>query len=214
MRILYHFHHSPFSRRTRLALAHKGLDVELRDGRERPAWREEAHRLVPLRTLPVLVDGARALGDSNAIVRWLDSAYPRAPRIWPDGEAASDVLEVATLVDLVLGITVDAGTRYFALRQDPAWGSVKGEMVGRAQRAFDALAAHASSLSRPTIAESGWSAGDMWLFTAVAWFEGMPARAASAPNIAQILTLGLTLPAALSTWADAHRERADVRGLG
>src|SRR5580692_1629886 len=56
MRTLYHFRLSPYSRRARLALAHKGLDCELRDARENPALLEEARALVPFRTVPVLVD--------------------------------------------------------------------------------------------------------------------------------------------------------------
>jgi glutathione S-transferase len=214
VRILYHFHHSPFGRRVRLALAHKRLDVELREARENPAWLEEARRLVPQRTVPVLVDGSRALADSTAITRWLDSAYPHAPRIWPDGEDAYDSLEVATLVDEALDTIVDAGTRYFALRDHPAWAQVTGEMLGRAQKALDALAARVSSRRHPTIAESGWSAADMWLFTAVAWIEGLPARVTTSPNAAQIVTLGMRIPSALSTWAEAHRDRQDVRALG
>jgi glutathione S-transferase len=213
MRVLYHFRMSPFSRRTRLALAHKRLGAELRDGRDKPEWVEEARRLVPQRTLPVLADGGHALADSSAIVHWLDKAYPDAPRLWPDGDDALRVLEVAALVDLVLNTTVDLATRYFPLSQDPAWGRVKGEMLGRAQRAFEALAARAASLGRPTIAATGWSAADMWLYTAVIWFEGMPARAPTNQNIAQALGLGLTVPGALSQWADAHRDRADVLGL-
>ena len=213
MRRLYHFYHSPFSRRVRLALAHKKLDVELLDGREKPESWEEAKRLVPLRTLPVLVDGQRAIGDSSAITRWLDHVYPDSPRLWPGGDDALLVLETATLVDVALNATVDVGTRYFALRGDPAWNSVKSEMLGRAVQAFGALASRVASLGRATIAASGWCAADMWLYTAVAWFEGMPARATSSPNIAQILTLGLSIPAPLSKWADAHRDRSDVRAL-
>jgi len=213
MRTLYHFRHSPYSRRTRLALSRKGLDVTLRDARENPEWLVEARRLVPLRTLPVLVDGEHALGDSNAIAHWLDQAYAHAAPLWPGGGDAFAALETATTVDAALGAVVDLGTRYFALRDHPAWGPVKDEILGRARIALDALAARASALGRPTIAASGWSAADMWLFTAVAWFEGMPARASTSPNIAQILTLGLTLPSALSKWADAHRDRTDVGAL-
>jgi glutathione S-transferase len=212
MRTLYHFFHSPFSRRVRLALAHKGLDVELREGREKPEWWQEARRLSPLRTLPVLVDGQHVIGDSGAIAQWLDRAYRDSPRLWPDDDARL-VFEVATLVDLALNTTVDLGTRYFALRGDPAWNSVKTEMTGRAVGAFEAIASRVTSLGRSTVAASGWSAADMWLYTAVAWFEGMPARASSSQNIAQILTLGVSLPAPLSKWADAHRNRADVRAL-
>jgi glutathione S-transferase len=212
-RILYHFRHSPFSRRVRLALAHKKLDVELREARENAAWAEEARRRVPSRTFPVFVDGECALGDSGAIVHWLDRAYPQAPRLWPDGEDAFGAFEAAALVDLALNATVDLGTRYFALHKDPAWGQVKSEMVGRAQAALDALGMQASGLGRPTIAESGWSAADMWLLASVLWLEGMPARAGANPNIANVLALGITLPPALSTWADAHRQRSEVVAL-
>jgi glutathione S-transferase len=211
MRILYHFQASPFSRRTRLSLAHKELGVSLRDARENPAWLEEARRLVPLKTVPVLVDGPRALGDSNAISHWLERAYPDSRRLWPDGDDAFAAHETAALVDVALGAAIDLGTRYFALHDHPAWARVKVEIVGRAQLALEALAQRASLLGRATIAQSGWSAADMWLFTGVAWFEAIPTRAATNPNIAQILTLGLTLPSALSKWADAHRDRADIR---
>ncbi len=212
MRTLYHFQHSPFSRRVRLALAHKGLDVELREARENPSWMREARDRVPFRTIPVLVDGDHALGDSLAIVHWLDRAYPQAPRLWSDDDAHA-AFETAALVDVALDATIDLGTRYFVLHDHAAWGEVKREMAGRAQTALDALARRAASLGRATVAKSGWSAADMWLFTCAAWFAGLPQRAPTRPQIAQVLSLGITLPIALSRWADAHRDRADVRAL-
>ncbi len=215
MRTLYHFPASPFSRRTRLALVHKGLDCELRDARSHPALAEEAQRLVPQKTLPVFVDGGRALGDSTAITRWLDAAYPGSPRVWPEGADAADVLEITALVDLALNAIVDVGTRYYPLHDHAAWKEVAGEIHGRAQRALDALANRVRVLGRPTISAGGWSAADMWLFTAVAWTEGLPARAAGHKNIAQILSLGgWKIPGPLSAWAAGHRERADVKSLG
>ncbi|HEY8039706.1 MAG TPA: glutathione S-transferase [Polyangiaceae bacterium] len=214
MRTLYHFQNSPFSRRARLALAHKGLDCALRDGRDDPAALEEARRLVPFRTLPVLIDGTHALADSGAISHWLDRAYPAAPHLWPDGEGSDEAFGAAALVDVVLSNVVDTGTRYYALHEHPAWEKVKTEQVGRAQQAAQSLAERVSSLGRPTMAASGWSAADIWVLTMTIWFEGMPARAAVSPNIAQILTLGFVLPPALSRWVDAHRERPDVRALG
>jgi glutathione S-transferase len=214
MRTLYHFRYSPFSRRTRLALAHKGLDCELREARENPAYRDEARALVPFRTIPVLVDDGRAMADSTAIAHWLDQAYPSAPRLWPGGADAADVLQTAALVDLVLDTVVDVGTRYFALHDDPAWGGVATEMLGRARQAADGLAARVTSLARPTLAASGWSAGDIWLLTMVLWFESLPARVATNQNVAQVVSLGFEVPPALTRWADAHRAREDVRALG
>src|ERR1700733_8875897 len=164
MRTLYHFPLSPYSRRTRLAMAHKGLDCELRNARQNAAFLEEARSLVSFRTIPVLVDDGRAMGDSTAIASWLDRAYPAAPRLWPDGaDDACGALQVAALVDVTLACVIDVGTRYFALREDPAWDAVKGEMLGRAERAWTDLAHRVRSLPRTTIAASGWSAADMWL---------------------------------------------------
>jgi glutathione S-transferase len=211
-RTLYHFRYSPFSRRVRLALAHKGLDVTLREGRDEPGAIEEARKLVPLRTIPVLVDGGRAMADSTAITRWLDAAYPKAPRLWPDGDDAFAAVEMATLVDATLNGVIDLGTRYFALREHAAWPTVKAEMLGRAQQAIDALGRRAAGMPG-TVCPSGWSAADMFLLTMVLWIEGWPGRASSSPNIAQLMTLGFTLPSELSRWADHHRKRSDVAAL-
>jgi hypothetical protein len=41
----------------------------------------------------------------------------------------------------------------------------------------------------------------------------MPARAASAPLVAQILTLGFQLPEALVDWARQHGSRPEVREI-
>jgi glutathione S-transferase len=214
MRTLYHLRYSPFSRRTRLALAYKGLDCELREAGENPAWREEARGIVPFRTLPVLVDDGRAMADSGAIAHWLDRAYPEAPRLWPEGDGGLDALQTATLVDVTLNIVVDLGTRYYPLRENPAWADVKHEMMGRAQHALNALSERVASSGRSTVCPGGWCAADMWIYTLVAWFQGMPARSSTTPRIAQVLTLGLEIPPTLVRWADAHRNRDDVRALG
>jgi glutathione S-transferase len=212
---LYHFALSPFSRRTRLALAHKGVSVELKEARQNPSFAEEAKKLWPLRTIPVFVDdGGQAVGDSTAIARYLDAVYPEAPRLFPtDVEACRITMEITTLVDGALNGIIDVGTRYYALHTAEAWGSASGEILARAQGALDALADRAARKSG-TLTSSGWCAADIWLFTMVAWLEGLPARASTSQNIAQIMTLKWELPAALSRWASAHRERADVRALG
>jgi glutathione S-transferase len=214
MRTLYHFTYSPYSRRTRLALAHKGLDIELREGRDDPARLDEARRLVPFRTIPVLVDGGRAMGDSVAIAHWLDQAYPQAPRLWPGGDDALDALQTVAVVDVALDNVVNLGTRYYALHDSPAWNEVKEEVAGRARSALDALADRVSRLERPTVCKSGWSFADMALYTLVAWFEGLPGRAAGNARITQVLGLGIAVPGALSAWARPHRQREDVRALG
>lgn len=211
MRVLYHFTNSVFSRRARLALAHKGLDVELRDARADESFLAEARRLTPLRTMPVLVDGDRALGDSGAIAHYLDLAYPDRPALWPRGaDAAHEALTITTAVDVAMNALVDMGTRHWELRNAAAWESVLGERISRAQAAIDAVAAKAT---RPILAGDAWGAAEIWTLSAALWVAGMPARAATAPLVAQILTLGFRMPQALIDWAKQHEHRPEVRAI-
>jgi glutathione S-transferase len=214
MRTLIVFTHSPFSRRTRLALAHKGLEYVARDGREDPTALTDAQARATIKTTPILIDGDRALADSTAITRWLDAEHPQAPRIWPEGREAFRALDVASLVDVALNNIVDVGTRYHVLRDHSAFAAVKDEMLGRTQRALDALAERARAAGASTFAPSGWSAAEMWLYTAVAWVESLPKRVGVSPQARQIVELGgWSLPDDLRRWADRHRARPDIQAL-
>jgi glutathione S-transferase len=209
MRILYHYEQSVFSRRTRLALAHKGLDAELRDGRLDEAHAREARRLFPVGTMPVLVDDAKVVGDSTAIAHYLDLAYPDRPRLFPLG-AADEVLSVTTAVDHAMNTLVELGTRFFDLRSDAAWAAITREKMIRAQTAIDTVASRAT---RAHLAGDAWSAADIWALSAVRWVTLLPARAATSPNVAQMLTLGFVLPEPLVAWAKQHASRNDVRAV-
>jgi glutathione S-transferase len=153
-------------------------------------------------------DGS-ALADSTAIAHYLDKAYADAPRLWHADLAG---FEVAALVDIALNPLVDLGTRYYPLRDSAKWERVKSEMLGRAQAALDGLGERVKGMGA-TVHAAGWAAPDIWLFTMTTWLEGLPARASSEPNPAQIVSLGWRLPEALSRWADAHRKHADVLAL-
>ncbi len=216
MRVLYQFPMSVFSRRARLALAHKGIDVELRDARANPTLLEEARRLSPLRTMPVFVDGGRVLGDSGAIAQYLDLAYPERPPLWPHGMvAASEALAITSAIDNAMNALVDMGTRWFALRNDPAWPEVLGERMARAQASIDAVARKldADSTRRTFLVGEHWCIADIWALSAALWVAGMPARASTAPLVAQILTLGFRMPETLVEWARTHEGRPDVRSV-
>jgi len=210
MRRLYHYPLSPFSRRVRLALAHKGLEATLVDPRSEPERRSEVHTLNPLRTVPVLVEeGGFAIGDSLAITRYLDAAYPDRP-VWPTAaEELGRDLRITALVDGALHTVVDLGTRYHLLSTSETWRSVAAEMMTRVQSALDEVGRTVADLPAQR-----WSAAEMWLTTAVAWLEGLPARAATFPPAAHIVGLGWSVPAALSAWATPHLGRAEVRALG
>lgn len=70
---------SPFCWRSRMALAEKGLAFES------VPWRfteTEALAFAAHRTVPVLVHGDRAIGDSWSIARYLDAAFPGGPALF------------------------------------------------------------------------------------------------------------------------------------
>ncbi|MGZ3448907.1 MAG: glutathione S-transferase family protein [Polyangiales bacterium] len=201
--ILYHFPTSPFARRVRLALAHKGLAVELRDARANPEHLEEVRRLNPIHTVPVLVDRDRAIADSSAICQYLERKTPDPP-LFTDAE----MFEVIALADTTITVLVDLGLRYHALHDHPSFPSVRAEYVGRAQRAIDRLA------ERMPARGDAWQFQDMVAYTLVAWLEALPARAEIFPPARQVLGLGWKVPPSLSSWAARHRNRPDVVALG
>lgn len=212
MRTLYHFEQSVFSRRTRLALAHKAMEVELKDGRADAAFIAEARSLQPLRTMPVFVeeDGS-ALGDSNAIVQYLDIAYPSRPALFPqDPPAARRALSLMVAVDVAMNAVVDLGTRLDTLQNDEAWTAVKGERLARAQDAIDFVAANVTTAH---LAGDAWSAADIWVYSATRWVAAWPCRVTSSPQIAKIVTLGFKLPEPLIAWAQQHADRPGVRAI-
>jgi glutathione S-transferase len=71
---------SPFCWRTRMALAHKGLEVET------VPWRFTEKDRLPQPNggrVPVIVDGSRVVHDSSTIAEYLESRYPDRPSLFP-----------------------------------------------------------------------------------------------------------------------------------
>lgn len=84
-RILFDNAFSPFARKVRMVLEHKGLAFEAVDGLHR-----EGHaalgRVNPRLEVPVLVDGSAVIANSAHIVAYLEDAYPQ-PAVLPGGAA-------------------------------------------------------------------------------------------------------------------------------
>jgi glutathione S-transferase len=211
--ILYHFSTSPFARRVRLALAHKHMPVELRDTRLEPAHLQEAQRLHPLHTVPVLVDGERVVCDSNVILQYIDRKQPNPP-LWPSGLAGAEAFELTAFADGAITILADLGMRYAPIQKEACFPPIREAMIARVQRTLERLAEHAASRNGRVLCGDGWSAADMSVITLVQWLEGLPLRAAKVPTAAAMVGLGWKLPAPLVRWADAHRTREDVVALG
>jgi glutathione S-transferase len=75
---------SPYCWRTKMALKHKGLDFESLP------WRfteKERIQFTGSTTVPVIVDGNRAVYDSFEIAVYLDEAYPSRPGLFEGSES-------------------------------------------------------------------------------------------------------------------------------
>lgn len=87
--ILYTTPLSSYSLKVRLALAYKDVAVELRPPPD--GYRSQAYRkLVPMATVPALVDGDFVLSESDAIIEYLDECHS-APALLP-GDARARAL--------------------------------------------------------------------------------------------------------------------------
>ena len=130
---------SPFCWRARMALAHKGFDVET------VPWRFTEKDKLPTPNdgrVPVIVDRGTVVHDSSAIADYLEESYPNRPSLFP-GEAArglskfvqnwtETVLQVGLIRLVVLDIWKHIGPRdqeYFRQSREPRFGASLEEVV-------------------------------------------------------------------------------------
>lgn len=98
---LYSFFNSSTSYRVRIALALKGIDityqgVNIRAGEQRAT--DFVEQVNASASVPAIVEGDFRLGQSLAIIDWLDGQYPE-PRLIPeDGELRARVLELSSAI--------------------------------------------------------------------------------------------------------------------
>jgi glutathione S-transferase len=83
---LYENAFSPFARKVRMALEHKGLQFETIDGLRTDNQAALAN-VNPRKEVPVLVDGDITIINSSHIVQYLEEAYPQQPLL-PTAAAA------------------------------------------------------------------------------------------------------------------------------
>ncbi|QEI08150.1 glutathione S-transferase family protein [Pigmentiphaga aceris] len=124
---------SPFCWRTRLALAHKGLDVQTMP------WRmsdKEAIAFSGQGKVPVLVDGNHVVSDSWQIALYLEKTYPDAPSLfggeggmpavrfinaWADGILMADMSRLVA-VDIPGHMTAEDAA-YFRSTREARFGA-------------------------------------------------------------------------------------------
>jgi glutathione S-transferase len=98
MNRLYHYPLSPFSRKVRLSLAEKKIEVELVEERY---WEQDADflRRNPAGKVPILKMGNRTMADSTAICEYLEEAYPTPALLPRDAESRYEVRSLVAWFD-------------------------------------------------------------------------------------------------------------------
>lgn len=98
MNRLYHYPLSPFSRKVRLALAEKRIEVELVEERY---WEQDPDflRRNPAGQVPILRLGGRTLSDSQAICEYLEETVPTPPLLPRDADGRYEVRRLCAWFD-------------------------------------------------------------------------------------------------------------------
>ncbi|HEX4615846.1 MAG TPA: glutathione S-transferase family protein [Stellaceae bacterium] len=149
---------SPFCWRTRMALAHKGLDVET------VPWRfTEKDKLPQPNTgrVPVVVDGDRVVHDSTAIADYLEERYPDHPSLFGGeiGRALARFVqnwtETVLLVGLIRLVLLDIHRHcapqdqvYFRRSREERFGTTLEEVVRDREGRLPAFRASLDPLRR------------------------------------------------------------------
>jgi glutathione S-transferase len=175
---------SPFCWRARMALAHKGLDVET------VPWRFTEKEKLPAPNdgrVPVIVDGARIVHDSSAIADYLEERYADRPSLFP-GEAArglskfvqnwtETVLQVGLIRLVLLDIYEHIGSQdqeYFRASREPRFGMSLEEVVKDREARLPAFRAGLDPLRRtverqPFLCGTSPAYADYIVFGAFQW---------------------------------------------
>jgi glutathione S-transferase len=149
---------SPFCWRARMALAHKGLEVET------IPWRFTEKDKLPTPNagrVPVIVDGGRVVHDSTAIAEYLDESYADRPALF-GGEIGrgltrfaqnwtDTVLQTGLIRLVLLDIHSHLGPEdqaYFRQDREKRFGAALEEVVGERESRLPAFRASLDPLRR------------------------------------------------------------------
>lgn len=170
---------SPYCWRSRMALAHKGLDAET------VPWRfteGEAIAFAPSKTVPVLVDGDQTVADSWAIAEYLERTYPDRPGLFPGNPASlrftaswADRVLQAGLVKLIVSdipsLLGEAERAYFVESREKRFGMTLAQVTADREAKLPEFRASMQPL-RAVLMQQPYVAGDAPDYTDYIMFGG------------------------------------------
>lgn len=193
---------SPFCWRTRMALAHKGLEVET------VPWRFTEKDKLPAPNdgrVPVIIDGGKVVHDSSAIADYLEQRYADRPSLYPGAAArgltkfvqnwTETVLQVGLIRLVVLDIWKHLrpeDQEYFRSSREARFGTSLEKVVEDREARLPAFRASLDPLRR-TVERQAFVCGDApayadyVVFGAFQWARGIsdfPLLAADDPVFA------------------------------
>jgi glutathione S-transferase len=177
---------SPYCWRSRMALAHKGLDFETHH------WRfTETDKIAFAKSekVPVLVDGENVVADSWAIAQYLDAAYPDAPTLLHGRPEAyhfitswNDAIVLGGLVRLIVSdipnVLNDEAKPYFIASRTARFGMPLEEVTAGREERLPAFRQTLHPLQR-TLAANNFLGGaqpdyaDYIVFGSFMWARGV-----------------------------------------
>jgi glutathione S-transferase len=166
---LYYGSGSPYVWRVQLALEHKALPyaIEVLSFSAGDTKKPEFARLNPRRQVPVLVDGDFVLYESNAIVEYLDEAYPAtgAPLFPGDARARALTRRMVEEVAYVIEAADPLFEQAFWVKPEER----SAEKIAAGKKAFAAELAIFSDAMRGDFLAGPLSAADFTLYPTVAF---------------------------------------------
>ncbi len=173
---------SPHCWRTRMALAHKGLDYEARPTRFIDIPKIEDGRV---RTVPAIRDGERLIVDSWAIARDLEERYPDRPSLFggPGGQAVTRFVQswcAAVLHTGLIGLIIadiwqhltPADRDYFRSSREKRFGRPLEEVQAGRELRLEEFRKSLQPL-RLTLQDAPWLGGDQPRYADYLVFGGL-----------------------------------------
>jgi glutathione S-transferase len=177
---------SPYCWRTRMALAHKGLEVE-----QVPVKFTDKDKIAfsDQKLVPILVDGQRNVADSWAIACHLEDAYPARPSLFggPVGRAVTRALNhwvdrmvhpalIRPIIGDLFAVIHPDDRRYFRETREARFGATieslhatRAEHVDAARRALEP--ARLTLAEQPNLSGKTPAYGDYILFGSLQWLR-------------------------------------------